>query len=735
MAAPNGLQPTRAERFEDEKRRIIESCFSRREEDGSSTIPAQSPSLLPLQDEALVCSSVRKAMHLDESKLRLDDAVLETYITHIKITEFSSNPTSPPPPQARTPSSEKPRVIIVAVRRSGRVRMHKSKENQNGSYSIGKTWDLDALTALESYTAATTSPDARQWAGTVGFCVSLGKPYYWEAQTDKEKKFFIASLLKIYGKYTGGRVPQLSGFDQQELDQILGGAQRRQASAALEPPARSTPPPVPSPSQTPVPSTGPTNTYVASAVPELNRGSSRSPIISRETSSPAGSFDSGRSANREALRRLAGSNKSQDSVAASMTARSEDASSIPPRSRNGPVNGVGAFGLADTPAPEERPPERRRPPMDPTRPQDISDKNLVPAPLMSSTRGRDPIVPPRSSDRTSPRKASVSSRTDARSETGSIAERTFRGDSRSENISLPDRSSPAPEAKKADVAPLRSPLNGSSTTIATEPSEPIQSPEPPPEPEEVRPGLGPMIKKKSKGDIAGAFWKAAAAASAFKPRPGGAGDRLRQAQNKTTDGPDGITGVVPAPPRPVSVEKPKASPEERPKTPQRTSGIPEVKVTVPQSDRPLSAQNAVKEVGKPVQQQAKSPQPDAPEDHRKSVVVGNDLKYLATLGIDPSLMDARSVEFTKWLDYFGWVPGEQMRSTHFDEMKIDIDRELNKAQAGGWLARFQEEDDRVDSIRKGIDVAITECEELDNLLTLYSVELSVSPIRSTDPIL
>ncbi len=61
-------------------------------------------------------------------------------------------------------------------------------------------------------------------------------------------------------------------------------------------------------------------------------------------------------------------------------------------------------------------------------------------------------------------------------------------------------------------------------------------------------------------------------------------------------------------------------------------------------------------------------------------------------------------------------------------MKIDVDRELNKAQAGGWLARFQEEDERVDAIKKGIDVTMAECEELDNLLTLYSVELSV---RST----
>lgn len=94
------------------------------------------------------------------------------------------------------------------------------------------------------------------------------------------------------------------------------------------------------------------------------------------------------------------------------------------------------------------------------------------------------------------------------------------------------------------------------------------------------------------------------------------------------------------------------------------------------------------------------------------------------MGVDPSILDSQSTEFAKWLDYFGWVPGEQMRTRNFDDIKLDVERELNKAQAGGWLARFQDEDERVNAIKKGIDVAINECDELDNLLTLYSVELS-----------
>lgn len=248
-----------------------------------------------------------------------------------------------------------------------------------------------------------------------------------------------------------------------------------------------------------------------------------------------------------------------------------------------------------------------------------------------------------------------------------------------------------------------------------------------------------MIKsKRSKAELAGAFRKAASAAAAFKPRPGGAGERLRQlqeqAQKKPVDEPDGITSVVPAPPRPVSRDsrptsshnrEPTPEPTPPPKAPQRTSGVPEVKISVPSSSRPVSSHSQIREVSKEVAK-AQDQEPTSPQLPPRSIVAGNDAKYLQSLGIDPNLLDGRSDEFGRWLDYFGWVPGDQMRDRNIDDLKVDLERELNKAQAGGWLARFQEEDERVDAIKRGIDVAMTECEELDNLLTLYSVELSVS---------
>ncbi|KAK5987736.1 Exocyst complex component 1-like protein [Cladobotryum mycophilum] len=657
---------SRAERFEDEKRRIIESCFSKKDVDGS---------------------------------------LQETYITHIRITEFSTHPTSPPPPQARGPESEKPRVIIVAVRKSGRVRVHKTKENVSGTFSIGKTWNLDDLTHIESYTGAPVGSNLREWGGETGFL------------------FFIASLVKIYGKYTGGKTPELSGFDQKELDQVLGAGKRptgasssksaidsgpnQQSTASLASPASTTP-------------SGGADVLRYPRVPPI-----RPP--QNDTNSPAGSFDSTTSRERPVPRWTTQNNKSQDSLAA----RSEDASSLPPRSRNGMAGpGVaGRFGesrdareSSQEPLPplsrqqqeSKLPPERRRPPMDPSRPQ---DRDLVPPPLMSSGARREPMAPPpRSTDRLTPQMMP------AVLQPG--------GGLLGETVS-PDFPLPAAESLENSRPPsVKTELVSDTKASAAIPSSEVSIPNFEAASDVtlneqtivgglgggLRPGLGPMIKaKKSKNDIAGAIWKAASAASAFRPRPGGAGDRLRQAHTKFDDGPDGITSVVPAPPRPASRE---TTPVHDPI--KSTEAVPEVKITVPNSSRPTSLHGPIGEIKK-APDASKASQEEVP---RRSITIGQDTKYLQTLGVEPIILDDRSEEFCKWLDFFGWVPGEPMQSRNTDDMKNDLERELNTAQAGGWLARFREEDERVNAIKRGIDLAMAECEELDNLLTLYSVELS-----------
>lgn len=125
--------------------------------------------------------------------------------------------------------------------------MHKARENNDGSFSIGKTWMLDDLVSIQSYTdlPATTQLEQqqKQWASNVGFVVTIGKPYYWQAANYKERDFFIASLVKIYKKYTGGRVPKLIGFDERQRQMLIGdtsqGSSQHEASGSPQGPQQS----------------------------------------------------------------------------------------------------------------------------------------------------------------------------------------------------------------------------------------------------------------------------------------------------------------------------------------------------------------------------------------------------------------------------------------------------------------------------------------------------------------
>lgn len=148
---------------------------------------------------------------------------MESYITHCKVTEDAASPSSPPPLGSPI-EQRKSRVIIVAVRSTGRVRMHKARENPNGLFQIGKTWNLDDLSAIENHVA----PHEK------GFTVTIIKPYYWQASSSKEKDFFISAVLKIYKKYTGGRIPRLVRFEGTEIDRMLEGAASLQAKQRVE---------------------------------------------------------------------------------------------------------------------------------------------------------------------------------------------------------------------------------------------------------------------------------------------------------------------------------------------------------------------------------------------------------------------------------------------------------------------------------------------------------------------
>lgn len=265
------------------------------------------------------------------------------------------------------------------------------------------------------------------------------------------------------------------------------------------------------------------------------------------------------------------------------------------------------------------------------------------------------------------------------------------------------------------------------------------------EAETYRPGLGPMFKKKA---IADRFKKAANAASAFKPRPGGAAERILQAKAERDGEPDGITGVVP---RPGS--RPGQKQDDPPATPVEDLSVkelqketpPTVEVSSPQTpvqtqpqSQPQpspSVRRSVELVDKPAQLQPPSPEPSVAEEEKPERQIrqpqvkikrrsAQQEKYLAALGIDRSLLEGKGLEFEMLLSDFGWN-NDVLKPKQLAVLEADIRREQGRVEAGSWLSHADAaREERVAHVEGLLDKAIAECDELEGLLTLYNVELS-----------
>jgi hypothetical protein len=663
--------------------------------------------------------------------------------------------------------------------------MHKARENGNGTFSIGKTWMLDDLTGVKSYTgivpANPEEENHKKWAGGPGFTVNIGKPYYWQANSAKEKSFFIASLVKIFTKYTGGKSPSLDGFDAKEMDTLLGvsAAAARPIPPSLQPAG---PPPPRQAYGQPSPRNGqmrrePSNERMrppAGQVPPIPLSATSSftpqpgrngpPSRSRREDSPAASIESSSTA---PLRKMGATNQSQESFGRaddntsnsrswngqnglpSTPGRFQDRSMTPNSLRAGtPDSSMNAreseVDTPPVPAPLSIPPERKRPPMsnisDPLRPRNQqSNENIVPAPLISPNMRRDDLRPPtRSSDRSvtptdmplrSPRPdaiAPVRIGTPRKS-----SESTTRADSFKSTNSVPTMTSTQSISTRPSIEEQPIPEESVLPPVVEMAKPPAVPQSPATQEEDVRPGLGPMVKKKSSKDIASTFARIAktanTSANGFKPRAGGAAERLRGLDQNKFGGPDIMTEVVPAPSlvRGMSTEsavtaQPAISSPGKPSPRKHNDSIPEVKITVPPG-RPTSVEGPVKQS----QEITLTDKPKAREPRRPKPVSETMQKELASLGVDSTILGGRGSDLVEFWEQFGWV-GDGIRTKNMDQMQDELDKELNKVQAGGWLSRLDEEDDRIEGIKNGLDKCIEECEELDGLLTLYSVELSVS---------
>jgi hypothetical protein len=85
-------------------------------------------------------------------------------------------------------------------------------------------------------------------------------------------------------------------------------------------------------------------------------------------------------------------------------------------------------------------------------------------------------------------------------------------------------------------------------------------------------------------------------------------------------------------------------------------------------------------------------------------------------GIDKTGM---SVDIEELLQEFNWDAHGKI-----DQLKSDVRKELSRVESSNVVAGV-DGDDRVEQLAALLDEAIKECEEMDGLLTLYAVELTV----------
>ena len=704
-ASPQSSTLNRAERFEDEKKRIIDTCFQKKDPEGF---------------------------------------VLESYITHIRVVEDAHYPTSPPPPES-SGDAKKQRVIIVAVKRSGRVRLHKGRENPNLSFSIGKTWNLDDLTAVHSYNnwIPPTESDhlLKEWAGIAGFTVSLQKPYFWMANSQKEKDFFVASLVKIYKKYTNGRLPDLIGFTDDELTALRAESGRTKKDPA--PPPGSGPRP-PDPPQLPQPQGIPHPPPAGRPATRKRSGSQMRPTVSTNVA-----------AIRSEPSRDASSATSQYPPSSRIT--STTSSTMPPPSISSFTDRSQSSFNAATMSPERRasPFASRTEASDRVAP--VFAPSALKVPLRSASRAKkrdgpsDVFSTPSATpppEVTQPRLAAVkrdASRAPSEQSVGADAFHTPPEDPKesgyfsvapsepsiNEDIPRPkSRDRPKTPIAQIQEPPPKNPSKEPPSYISPEKPREVQPREEKPEPsaEEYRPGLGPMLKKRGKIDTAALLRKAAVAHTGFMPRVGGAGERLRQqgsSEPRTDDevfrsptGPGPMQSTSNGPMSEAPAVKAKSAVDAA------VEGPPQFKV----NDKAIDSLGQVVASSAGTTNQARSDgkglaiAPRNEETRRQEAQLQRVTQTVNAIGIDPSVMNGRSVQVDTVLREFGWTD-DGCRTKKIDIMETEIKRELARLDAGAALTHMDHKDDRVDTVQKLLDRAIAECEEFDSLLTLYAVEL------------
>ena len=244
-----------------------------------------------------------------------------------------------------------------------------------------------------------------------------------------------------------------------------------------------------------------------------------------------------------------------------------------------------------------------------------------------------------------------------------------------------------------------------------------------------------MVKKGLPGaDAASKFRKAAAAAGAFKPRAGGAAAKFfAPKEAKSSDEPDGISGVFVPQRKETLKDDVEKQPEARPKplAPQASEDraasselVPLVTISSPLSPPPSAVKAEAEEraLSPAAEKPTVQPASQETEVRRKKRRSNQQIMNISQLGIDPRLIDEQGLEFEGLLSELGWGSNE-LSAKKIESLENDIKHEIARVEAGSWLNHLEQKDDRVEAVERMLDRAIAECDELEGLLTLYNVEL------------
>ncbi|KAF8349738.1 exocyst complex component SEC3 N-terminal PIP2 binding PH-domain-containing protein [Amanita rubescens] len=128
-----------------------------------ATCPASSSPML--DERQRIISSVF-------SRRNAQGVLEEEYVSHLKIWEDADG-------------SKKLRYILLSQASAGTGYIHKSKLNSNGSFSVGKTWLLSDLRAI-------------QVINPLVFNITLSRTYRWQTDDQDDQTNFLHSLIRLF---------------------------------------------------------------------------------------------------------------------------------------------------------------------------------------------------------------------------------------------------------------------------------------------------------------------------------------------------------------------------------------------------------------------------------------------------------------------------------------------------------------------------------------------------------